>query len=219
MLFNVLAAQTFVERLEGLSAGSMYALMVGLAFVEGVIPPIPGDVAAAFLAFLFAGTGGLWLPTTLAITAGHVCGNAITWWLGRRYGAEWLTHQIGRVGFSKSELKAERAELRIENAYRQYGWGALFLIRFIPGVRAMVPIAAGAMRVPLWETLSIMFISSFIWYSILVWIAMKVGSDWTSVKATMTRVAQGAGVGALGIAIVLGGAGWWMWRRRKMRAK
>jgi membrane protein DedA with SNARE-associated domain len=96
---------------------------------------------------------------------------------------------------------------------------ALFLSRFIPGVRAMVPIAAGAMRVPLWETLGIMWISSFLWYSVLVWIAMKVGTDWPSVKAAMTRFAQGAGLGALGLAIVLAGMVWWMWRRRRKRAE
>ena len=197
----------------------MYVLMGTLAFVEGALPPVPGDVAAAFLAFLSARAGGLWFPTTLVITTGSVGGASIVWWVGRRFGAEWLTHQMGRLGFAKSELKAERAEHRIEDAYRKYGWVALFLSRFIPGVRAMVPIAAGAMRVPLWETLGIMWISSFFWYSVLVWIAMKVGTDWASVKATMTKFAQGAGLGALGLAIVLGGIGWWMWRRRRNRAK
>jgi membrane protein DedA with SNARE-associated domain len=196
----------------------MYVLMGVLAFAEGALPPIPGDVAAAFLAFLSARAGGLWLPTTLVITTGSVGGASILWLVGRRFGAEWLTHQLGRIGFAKSELKAERAEHRIEDAYRKYGWVALFLSRFIPGVRAMVPIAAGAMRVPLWETLGIMWISSFMWYSVLVWIAMKVGTDWASVRATMTKFAQGAGLGALGLSLVLGGIGWFMWRRRRMRA-
>jgi membrane protein DedA with SNARE-associated domain len=197
----------------------MYVLMGVLAFTEGALPPVPGDVAAAFLAFLSARAGGLWFPTTLVITTGSVGGASIVWWVGRRFGAEWLTHKLGRIGLAKSELKAERAEHRIEDAYRKYGWVALFLSRFIPGVRAMVPIAAGAMRVPLWETLGIMWISSFFWYSVLVWIAMKVGSDWPSVKATMTKFAQGAGLGALGLSLVLGGIGWWMWRRRKARAE
>lgn len=219
MLVSYFALQGFIDGLEGLSAGSMYVLMGTLAFVEGALPPVPGDVAAAFLAFLSARAGGLWFPTTLVITTGSVGGASIVWWVGRRFGAEWLTHKLGRIGLAKSELKVERAEHRIEDAYRKYGWVALFLSRFIPGVRAMVPIAAGAMRVPLWETLGIMWISSFMWYSVLVWIAMKVGTDWEDVKATMTRFAQGAGLGALALALVLGGIGWWMWRRHKRRAE
>ncbi|MBX3133057.1 MAG: DedA family protein [Gemmatimonadaceae bacterium] len=215
MLPSLSAFQPVLDRLEGLSVGSMYVVMGVLAFLEGALPPIPGDVAAAFLAFLSARAGGLWLPTTLIITTGSVGGASVLWWIGKSFGAEWLTHQLGRLGLAKSELKAERAEHRIEDAYRQYGWVALFLSRFIPGVRAMVPIAAGAMRVPLWETLGIMWVSSLMWYSVLVWIAMRLGRDWEGVKAGMQQFAQGAGLGALGLAVILGIVGWVLWRRRR----
>lgn len=217
MLANVEILQPLLERFEGLSTGATYALLTALAFVEGALPPIPGDATIAFLAFLSGRAGGLWLPTTIAITTGSVGGNSVTWWLGRRYGAEWLTHQLGRIGLAKKELEADRVEHRIEAAYRRYGWVALFISRFIPGVRAMTPIAAGAMRVPLWETLGIMYVSSFMWYGVLIWIAMKLGKDWEGVKAAMTQFAQGAGLGALVVAAVLGLVGWVLWRRRRAR--
>ena len=203
--------------IEGLGAGGLYVLMTLLAFVEGAAPPIPGDITIAFLAFLSARAGGIWLATTLAITTGSVGGNSVTWWIGRRFGADWLTHQLGRFGLVKRELKAERAELKIEAAYQRYGWIALFISRFVPGVRAMTPIAAGAMRVPLWETLGILYLSSFIWYGVLIWIAMKLGKDWEGVKAGMQQFAQGAGLGALAVAAVFAVAGWIVWRRRKRR--
>lgn len=203
--------------IEGLGAGSLYALMTVLAFVEGAAPPIPGDVTIAFLAFLSARAGGLWLATTIAITTGSVGGNSVTWWIGRRFGAEWLTHQLGRIGLAKRELEAERAEHRIEEAYRRYGWIALFISRFIPGVRAMTPIAAGAMRVPLWETLGILYLSSFVWYGVLIWIAMKLGRDWEGVKAGMTQFAQGAGLGALAVGAIFAVVAWVLWRRRRAR--
>lgn len=209
--------QPFLSWIEGLGSGTLYVLMAGLAFVEGAAPPIPGDVTIAFLAFLSARAGGLWLATTLAITTGSVCGNSVTWWLGRRFGADWLTHQLGRIGLAKKELEADRAEQRIESAYDQYGWIALFISRFIPGVRAMTPIAAGAMRVPLWETLGILYLSSLIWYGALIWIAMKLGRDWEGVKAGMTRFAEGAGLSALVIGAILGLVAWFLWRRRKTR--
>lgn len=210
--------QPFLTWIEGLGAGKLYALMTALAFVEGAAPPIPGDVTIAFLAFLSARAGGLWLATTIAITTGSVGGNSLTWWLGRRYGADWLTHQLGRIGLAKKELEADRAEHRIEDAYRRYGWVALFISRFIPGVRAMTPIAAGAMRVPLAETLGILYLSSLIWYGVLIWIAMKLGRDWEGVKAGMSRFAEGAGLGALALAALLGLVGWLLWRRRRLRA-
>lgn len=210
--------QPFLSWIEGLESGTLYVLMAGLAFVEGAAPPIPGDVTIAFLAFLSARAGGLWLATTLAITTGSVCGNSVTWWLGRRFGADWLTHQLGRIGLAKKELEADRAEQRIESAYDQYGWIALFISRFIPGVRAMTPIAAGAMRVPLWETLGVLYVSSFIWYGVLIWIAMKLGRDWEGVKAGIARFAQGAGIGALALAAVFAAVVWFVWRRKRRSA-
>lgn len=210
--------QPFLSWIEGLGAGKLYALMTALAFVEGAAPPIPGDLTIAFLAFLSARAGGLWLATTVAITTGSVCGNSVTWWLGRRFGADWLTHQLGRIGFAKKELEADRAGHRIESAYDQYGWIALFISRFIPGVRAMTPIAAGAMRVPLWETLGILWVSSFVWYGVLIWIAMKLGRDWEGVKAGIARFAQGAGIGAIALAAVFASVVWIVWRRRGRRS-
>jgi membrane protein DedA with SNARE-associated domain len=210
--------QPFLTWIESLGAGQLYALMTLLAFVEGAAPPIPGDITIAFMAFLSARAGGLWLATTLAITTGSVGGNSVTWWIGRRFGAEWLTHQLGRIGLAKRELQADRAEHRIEDAYQRYGWIALFISRFIPGVRAMTPIAAGAMRVPLWETLGILYLSSFIWYGVLIWIAMKLGKDWEGVKAGMQQFAEGTGLGALAVAALFMLVGWLLWRRRRLRA-
>jgi membrane protein DedA with SNARE-associated domain len=211
-----ISLQPIVDRLSDVSPEALYVLIVGASFAEGVLPPVPGDVAAAFLSFLSARAGGLWLPTTLAVIVGSVGGNCVPWWLGRRYGAAWLTRQMGR--FTRGgEQKAEDAERRIENAYREYGWIALFISRFIPGIRAMAPAAAGALRVPLWETMAILFAASAIWYSGVTWIAFRVGSDWAEVKAAMTTLAQRFGIGA-GVVLIAGGAALWWYLRRRARA-
>lgn len=212
-----LSLQPFVDRLEGASAEVLYGLIFVASFAEGVLPPVPGDVAAAFFAFLSARAGGLWLPTTLAVTFGSVGGNGVVWWLGRRYGTKWLTRQMARFHVAKDEESAARTERRVEEAYRQYGWMGLFLSRFIPGFRAMAPAAAGALGVPLWELLLVLSAAAFIWYSAITWIAFKVGEDWPSVKAALTTFAQGAGIGATVLLVVLSLVGWALWRRRARR--
>lgn len=205
--------------LGSLGAESLYALIFAASFAEGVLPPVPGDVAAAFLAFLSARAGGLWVPTTLAVTLGSVGGNSLVWWAGRRYGTAWLTKQMARFASPKTAAEAERAEHRVEEAYREYGWVALFLSRFVPGLRAMAPAAAGAAGVPLWEMLAVLFSAALLWYSAITWIAFKVGSDWESVKAALTQFAQGAGLGATGLILILGVVAFWIWRRRRKRSQ
>lgn len=218
MLASV-ALQPFAERLAALPLEALYGLIFLASFAEGVLPPVPGDVAAAFLAFLSARAGGLWFPTTLAVTLGSVGGNSVVWYLGRRYGTAWLTRQMARFAPKRTVEKAERAESRVEQAYREYGWAALFLSRFIPGLRAMAPAAAGAVGVPLWEMLIILFTAALIWYGAVTWVAFKVGEDWEAVKAALAQLAQGAGLGAGVLILILAGLGWWLWRRRRARAE
>lgn len=204
--------------LSELTPDQLYGLVFAAAFSEGLIAFVPGDAAVAFLGFLSARGGGLWLPTTAFVVVGSVLGNIAPWYIGRRYGADWITNKLGGIGLKKTEERAERREHWIEEAYRKYGWIALFLSRFIPGVRAMAPAAAGAMRVPLWEFVLILFAACSIWYGAITWIAFKVGSDWDSVRTSLTRFAQGAGIGAVVIVAALAGGIWWLWRRRKARA-
>lgn len=201
--------------LSGASLETLYLLIFLASFIEGVIPVMPGDVAAALLAFLAARSGGQLVPTITMVTAGSVIGGLVMWWIGRRFGAEWVAHRIGKLGFKGGEQKLEAAEHRVEDAYRQYGWMALFVSRFLPGIRAVVPAAAGALRVPFWEVSIIFTLASGIWYGLISWIAFRVGEDWTAVQAQLERVARDVGIGAVVAALILVALGWRLWKRRK----
>ncbi len=197
------------------SLGSLYSLIFLASLIEGVVPLMPGDLAAALLAFYAARSGGLLAPTIIAVTAGSVLGALIMWWIGRRLGADWVAHRIGKLKFSGGEEKLEAAEHRVEDAYRQYGWVALFVSRFLPGIRAIVPAAAGALRIPLWEVTLIFTVASGLWYGAISWIAFRVGEDWALVREQMERLARDVGLGAIAAALVLVFFGWRLWKRRK----
>lgn len=203
--------------LSGASLEMIYLFLFLAAFVEGVIPLMPGDVAAALLAFFAARAGGHLAPTIVVVTSGSVLGALAMWWIGRRFGAEWVAHRIGRMGFGKAEQRLEAAEQKVESAYQQYGWTALFVSRFVPGVRAVVPAAAGALRIPLWEVTAIFTIASGIWYGVISWIAFRVGEDWSTVRHTFELVARDVGIGAIGVAIVMVLIGWRLWKRHVAR--
>lgn len=201
--------------LSGESLGMIYLFIFLASFIEGIIPVLPGDVAAALLAFFAARAGGELAPTIMVVTAGSVLGALVMWWIGRRFGADWVAHRVGRMGFGNAEQKIEAAEHRVEDAYRQYGWVALFVSRFLPGVRAVVPAAAGALRIPLWEVTAIFTIASGIWYGTISWLAFRVGEDWATVRHQLEVVARDVGLGAVGAALVLVLLGWRLWRRRR----
>lgn len=201
--------------LGGVPVGALYALIFSASFLEGLLPIVPGDVAAALLAFYAARAGGNLAPTIAAVTTGSVLGALIMWWLGRHYGAEWLGHQMRRLHLVKSEAAVGAAGERVEAAYRQYGWVALFVSRFLPGVRSVVPAIAGALKIPLWEVAAIFTIASSLWYGGISYIAFHVGRDWSTVRETTMRVLRDVGIGAVAVALVLVAIGWRLWKRRR----
>ena len=109
----------------------------------------------------------------------------------------------------------EAAEHRVEAAYRQYGWVALFVSRFLPGLRAVVPAAAGALKIPFWEVTIIFTIASGVWYGGISWIAFHVGRDWESVRDAVVKVGRNVGIGAILAAMVLIIIGWRLIKRRR----
>ena len=199
--------------LGGVPLGALYGLIFAAALIEGLLPIMPGDLAAALFAFFAARAGGALAPTIAMVTTGSVGGAILMWWVGRRYGAEWVAHQLGKIGRGNVERKLEAAEQRIEAAYRQYGWVALFVSRFVPGVRAVVPAVAGALRLPLWEITAIFTLASGLWYGAICWIAFRVGEDWATVQGSLKLFARDIGLGAVIAALVLVIVGWRLWKR------
>lgn len=205
--------------LSGEPLGALYLFIFLAALIEGVLPVMPGDVAAALLAFLAARAGGDLVPTIALVTSGSILGAITMWWIGRRFGAEWLARVFHRMGWMKTESRIAAAEHRVAEMYGRYGWVALFVSRFLPGVRSVVPAVAGAMKVPLWEVTAIFTVASTIWYGMITWIAFNVGRDWESVQRAVARFARDVGLGAVAIALVVTLIAWRLWRRKRAARK
>ncbi len=197
--------------------GVVYLLTFLTAVAEGLLPVVPGDVVAALLAFIAARSGGTLALTAALVTVGSVSGALGMWWLGRRYGAAWLAAQVDRLGFHRTGGGMEAAEARVEAAYRRFGWTALFASRLVPGIRAVAPAAAGALRIPFWEVAALFTAASAIWYGLIVWVAFQVGSDWASVRLRLEGILRDVG-GVAALAFLALGLAFWFWRRRRRRA-
>ncbi|HYZ26692.1 MAG TPA: DedA family protein, partial [Geminicoccaceae bacterium] len=74
-------------------------------------------------------------PLVLWAAAGGIVGDGLSYWLGHRYGA----------GLQRIWPLSRRPELlaRGEAFFVRHGGKSVFIARFLPGVRAVVPVAAG----------------------------------------------------------------------------
>jgi LPXTG-motif cell wall-anchored protein len=108
----------------------------------------------------------------------------------------------------------EGAELRVRHWYNKFGLPALFLSRFLPAVRAVVPPLAGAIRVPVVGAIAAIATASTIWYATVAILAYRLGAEWSRIASAIQRFQMTAAIVA-GAIVIVGVAAWWLIRRRR----
>lgn len=197
---------SIIHQLSALPLGWLYLIAALVAAFENIFPPFPSDVVVAFSVFVSARLGGPFWLAALAVTIGNVAGGMLMYFVGRRYGSLILLEKLERyVGKS--------AAPKLQAMHAEYGVGALFVSRFLPGLRALVPPFAGAMRIPAWHVFIALTIASGIWYIFVAYLAYQAGENWSLVVSELSKSATLFGVGAVVIAAICG----LVWYIRKKR--
>jgi membrane protein DedA with SNARE-associated domain len=182
--------EAFLDRLASMPVPALYAALAVVAALENVFPPVPADTVVAFGSFLAARGQGTALGVFVTTWSGNITGAMLIYAAGRRYGAERLERRL--LG-----ERAADAESRLRALYGRYGLVALFLSRFLPGVRAIVPPLAGALRVPAVRAALAMGAASAVWYGAISYLAFRIGADWERLAGTVTRYGRASAIAAL----------------------
>ncbi|GMA87326.1 hypothetical protein GCM10025868_25760 [Angustibacter aerolatus] len=147
-----------------LTAGGVYAVVLGLVFVEsGLLVGffLPGDTVLFTAGLLAARPGSpleVWV-LAVGVAVAAVAGDAVGYWTGRRLGRPWVERRSGRMA----------AHLpRAEAFYERWGWSAVVIARFIPWVRTFTPIVAGTARMPYPRFLAANVAGALLWGTGLV---------------------------------------------------
>ena len=196
--------QSVTEWLGNLPLGSLYVAIAALSAFENFFPPFPSDAVIAFGSFLADRAHGSAVTVFLLGWAGNVAGAGITYTLGRRFGAKAFLRRIERFA-------GPDAEERIKRLHKKYGFAGLFVSRFLPGVRAIVPPFAGAMRLPALKVMLSVASASAVWFALITFLAFRAGDNWDMVEKYIVRSGKVAGGVAVGIVLLVVGV--WLWKR------
>jgi len=189
-----------------LPLGSLYTAIFALSAFENFFPPFPSDAVIAIGSLLADRAHGSPFTVFLLGWAGNVAGAGVTYTLGRKFGAKVFLRRIERFA-------GPDAEDRIRKLHKKYGVVGLFVSRFLPGVRAIVPPFAGAMRLPAFRVMFSVGAASAVWFALITFLAFRAGDNWDLLQKYMVR--SGKVAGAVAILIVLIAVGFWLWRRHK----
>lgn len=192
--------------LSGLPSPVLYLALAAAAAVENVFPPFPADTVVAFGSFLAARGRAAFAGAFLAAWLGNVAGAMIVYGIARGAGGALRGPRfVPREGSDSAR--------RLRAFYERRGLVALAISRFVPGVRALVPPVAGALKVPAASFALVIAAASGIWYGIITIAAYRLAANWQAVEAFIASFTRGTGIVA-GIAAVLALIAWWLWRRR-----
>lgn len=202
--------ETITNWLGNLPVGTLYIAIAGLSAFENFFPPFPSDGVIAFGSFLASRAHGSPMMVFLLGWFGNVAGAMVTYTLARRFGSDMILKRLERyVG--------PTAEKRMSELIERYGFGGLFVSRFLPGVRAIVPPFAGAMRLPVWKVFLSIASASAVWFGVITFLAFRAGDNWELLQHYLLRSGQWAGVISAAVVALL--AGTWLLRRRERQMR
>jgi len=179
---------------------------IGIAFliaVENIFPPIPSEVILTFGGFLTTVSNMNVWGVILSATVGAVAGALVLYYLGRLLNAERLERLFESKLGRRLHLKKEDVR-RAEGWFSKHGNKTVFFCRFIPLVRSLISIPAGAAKMQMGSFLLLTAAGTAIWNTVLVFLGKFAGDAWGNI-ANYVNVYSIIAVGVLAvIAIVVG---------------
>jgi membrane protein DedA with SNARE-associated domain/uncharacterized tellurite resistance protein B-like protein len=174
-----------------------------------VLPPVPSDAAVALGAFLSHRHVTTPVAVFLVTWTANLIGAAGVYLAARRYGRRLFASTTGR------RLLTPRSLATIERAYMRLGVAGIFVSRFLPGIRAVVPPFAGLIGLSAARTFVPMGIASAIWYGGITAVGAVIGAEWQRITAIISGINRTLGIATL-VVVVTAGI-WYLVRNRRRR--
>ena len=170
------------------------------AFIEYLFPPFPGDTLT-LLAGVYAMRGeASWALVFGAVTLGSVAGAAVDYALGRLIATRVEHQPDGKLFFWISHASIHKAQAKM----REKGASILLMNRFLPAVRSLIFVAAGASRMPVRKVLVYGAISAMAWNGLIMGAGLAVGGNLNRVQALLDHYQRTALLLLVLVALVFG---------------
>jgi membrane protein DedA with SNARE-associated domain len=178
--------ETMLEELiaivKTLDSTTIYLFLFAIAYLENVVPPIPGDMPIVFVGTLVALSDLSFVSCVVWASVGSVLGFAsmygVGYWISTRFQKEtsvqvhscWA-RMVGKF-FPAEHLPEIRAK------FEKYGYGLILVNRFLTGSRSIISISAGISRLNFFLTHLCAFISAVAWNILMVSGGYVLGDNW-----------------------------------------
>ena len=185
-----------------------YAAIFVIVILGNVGLPVPEETVLTVSGYLIWQGRLRPLPVVLIAIASAVLGDNVAYWIGRRYGRVALTRFL--------KVSPERIE-RMQGLVLRYGMLAVFVARFVAGLRFMAGPLAGTTGLSPLRFFIANLLGALVYVPVAVGVGYAIGYGLGDRIEGLRRFTGGA-EHVLLVAIVVAAVGVWLWRARRARA-
>jgi len=173
----------------------------------GLGSPVPEDVPLLTGGYLcFAGLARFYLMIPVAL-AGVLIGDVCLFTVGRVFGHRVVEHRLAKRLVNPSRL------VLAERLFARHGVKIIFAGRFLPGLRPMIFMAAGVLKVPFSTFITVNGTAACLSVPLLVGLGMLFGNELQAIKGSVRSVTHIVVIAVATVLLVAGGV--YLHQRRK----
>jgi membrane protein DedA with SNARE-associated domain len=177
----------FVQWIGMQPSWGVYLSLFAIAYLENLLPPVPGDLIVVFCGYL-AAIGSLNVLGVIALaTIGGTAGFMTMYYVGRQLGTQIFDEKRYRWIPRKRLARATEWFSRI-------GFRLILANRFLSGLRSVISLTVGVSNTEASKTVLFSSLSSLAWVSLLAWLGFQLGENWEVVRHYLSRYGQFMGV-------------------------
>ena len=168
--------QTILSALQTIFDQFGWLGVFGLMIFENATGITPSEIILAFAGWMLIENHGV-SPTFIPLAGlyaglGSAIGASITYWIVRIGGRPLIDR------FAKMFRIDLRLIERVEEQVRNWGAGIVMFGRVLPGIRTLVSIPAGIVKIPFPKFFIATFIGAYTWCTLLIGAGYVLGHEW-----------------------------------------
>jgi membrane protein DedA with SNARE-associated domain len=200
-------AHTIFQTLSDFFSRYGYWVVFFGVMLENAGIPIPGETVLLFAGFLaYHGEIDLF-PSILVAIAGATLGDSIGFLIGHYGGRPFVDRFIRRFPIVRKSFDHS------QELFLKYGQWAVFIGRFITGLRMFAGVIAGLFRMPYRRFLFFNFTGATVWAIAIIYVGFLFGSSWQLVEQHLLEVNEIA-MAAVAVAVLIGVATYYLKKKR-----
>lgn len=169
---TALAIESFVEWVISLVSNYLYAGVFTAALIETIFPPIPSE-AIFPLAGYVASQNGMPFIHVIGLGLSGAAGSTVG-----AFGIYLITLKLGRAALVRYLRYARINEARlmkVDNWFAKHGTKAVLFGRMVPGLRELISVPAGVLKMRMDKFLIFTFAGSCVWSISLTFVGYYFG--------------------------------------------